>query len=85
MDGRSGEVGHSRGSTYNVNTLVPGNTDLGALGTEINTDNAHCKKKMGGITEGEWMGGRLKKGGSKKGREVRRGEFARHSTIIAAG
>jgi hypothetical protein len=35
----------SRGNTYDVNTLVPRNTNLGALRTEINTDNAHCRPK----------------------------------------
>lgn len=28
--------------THNINTLVTGNTDLGALGTEIYTDDRHC-------------------------------------------
>ena len=30
-------------NTHNIYTLVPGNTDLGALRTEINTDNRHCR------------------------------------------
>jgi hypothetical protein len=33
------------GSTHNVNTLVTGNTNLGALRTQIYTDDTHCGRK----------------------------------------
>lgn len=29
--------------TYNIYSFIPRDTDLGALSTEINTDNAHCQ------------------------------------------
>lgn len=57
------------GCTHNVDTLVPGNTDFGALGTEIYADNAHRGKRtlrskrwyrrgVGGTKEGV-VGGRI--------------------------
>lgn len=35
-------MGRGERVTHNINTLVTGNTDLGALGTEIYTDDRHC-------------------------------------------
>lgn len=32
-------------NTYDVNALVPGNTNLGALRTKINTDNRHLRRE----------------------------------------
>lgn len=37
-------------ATHNVNTLVPCDTNFGALRTEINTDNAHRGRRSGGLT-----------------------------------
>jgi len=42
----SSEAGLRGANTYDVNTLVPGNTDLGALRTKINTDNRHCRRRI---------------------------------------
>lgn len=60
--------GWARGAnTYDVNSLVPGNTNLGALRTQINTDNAHFRQeKWGYMGGGKGRGGRLKKGGSRR-------------------
>jgi hypothetical protein len=33
------------GNTHNVNALVTGNTNLGALRTQIYTDDTHCGRK----------------------------------------
>ena len=53
--GRGGRV------THNINTLVTGNTDLGALGTEIYTDDRHC------LDEEEVERGEKRVGGRKRG------------------
>lgn len=47
--------------THNINTLVTGNTDLGALGTEIYTDDRHC------LDEEEVERGEKRVGGRKRG------------------
>jgi hypothetical protein len=39
------EKSRKSGGTHNVNALVAGNTNLGALGTQIYTDDAHFGRK----------------------------------------
>lgn len=36
------KIGLRGRNTHNVDTLVSGNANLGALGTEIYADNRHC-------------------------------------------
>lgn len=36
--------GEGARGTHNVNTLISGNTNLGALGTEIDTDDTHGQR-----------------------------------------
>lgn len=56
LKGDPQEVGLA-GQTYDIDTLIPSNTNLGALRTEINTDNAHCRLRREVLYRGkrvEW-------------------------------
>lgn len=48
------------GNTHNVDTLISGNTNLGALGTKVNTHNTHGVLFGRYMTEGEKMEKRRK-------------------------
>lgn len=67
--------GRGVGNTHNVDALISGNTDLGALSTKVNTHDTHGPRRCGRYVtrerEIEGRGkefGREKKGGSSKKR-----------------
>ena len=75
MERPRGPATNGGANTHNINALVPGNTNLGALRTEINTDNRHCGLTGRFYVEGERVGGRMKRKGSEKGTELLEGRI----------
>lgn len=75
--GRRGGEGQD---TYDIDTLIPGHTDFGALGTQVNTDDAHRAKGICAIKSDPGrtaMRGKEKiwRGREKEGRKAWRGGF----------
>lgn len=67
------KVGGEIGNTHNVDTLISGDTNLGALGTKVNTHDTHGVRLRRYVTGGEKIGKRGRNGlGGERGRGVKK-------------